>query len=119
MAFATPIDGEPLLKKRVNGSFTGTGLEQLLRQEGVRQLLVCGIATDHCVSTTVRAASDLEVVKRPDDDWGVLAIIEDASAAFDNNGKFDAETVHAVNVDSLRDEFAEVVRVQDVLELLR
>ena len=118
MPYAAPIDGEPVLSKSVNCAFVGTDLEKLLRDQKIRQLIICGIATDHCVSTTVRLAADLEIVKRKDDDLGLVAIIEDASAAFNNRGRFDAETVHAVNLASLEDEFAEVVSTRDVLEIV-
>lgn len=63
------------------------------------------------MSTTTRVASDLNVVG----DDGVVALIDDCSAAF-NTEKFDAETVHAVNVASLEGEFAEVVSTKEVLE---
>ena len=48
-------------------------------------------------------------------DDGVLALIEDCSAAF-NAGEWDAETVHKVNVASLEGEFAGVVGTKEVLE---
>ncbi|MEM7567820.1 MAG: isochorismatase family protein, partial [Pseudomonadota bacterium] len=55
-----PIDGleeragEPVLRKTVNSGFIGTPLETHLRERGVRRLVIAGITTDHCVSTTVR-----------------------------------------------------------------
>ena len=52
-----------MIGKRATSALVGTELEGKLREVGTRQLLVCGIATDHCVSTTVRAAADLEVCK--------------------------------------------------------
>ena len=118
MSCAAPIDGEPVLSKKVNCAFVGTDLEKMLREQKIRQIIICGIATDHCVSTTVRLAADLEIVKRQDDDLGLVAIIGDASAAFNNRGRFDAETVHAVNLASLEDEFAEVISTKDVLGIV-
>ena len=58
----------------------------------------------------MRVASDLDIVG----EGGVLALIEDCSAAW-NTGKFEAEVVHGVNVASLEGEFAGVVGVGDVL----
>ena len=34
-------------------SFDGTGLAQLLRERGVKRLLIGGLTTDYCVRTTV------------------------------------------------------------------
>ena len=118
MPCAAPVKGEPVFYKNVNCSFVGTDLEKLLREQKIRQLIICGIATDHCVSTTVRLAADLGIVKSHDDELGLVAIIGDASAAFNNRGKFAAETVHAVNLASSEDEFAEVITTKDVVEIM-
>jgi nicotinamidase-related amidase len=120
MPCATPLPDEPILSKNVNCAFINTNLETLLRSQGIRQLIICGISTSHCVSTTVRLASDLGVVKRKGDDdgRGVVAVVSDACAAF-NEGRFDAETVHEVNLASLEGEFAKVVTVEDVLGIVR
>lgn len=47
----------------------------------------------------------------------MIALIHDCCAAF-NLGEFDAETIHRVNVRSLEREFAEIVDLSDVLNLL-
>ena len=111
MPCAAPASGEMLLHKSVHSAFGNPKLESCLHEQGIKQLLVCGITTAHCVSTTTRVASDLNIVG----DDGILALIDDCSAAF-NTERFDAETVHAVNVASLEGEFARVVRTKDVLE---
>ncbi|RMZ82679.1 hypothetical protein DV738_g1444, partial [Chaetothyriales sp. CBS 135597] len=111
--WAAPAAGEPVLSKRVNSAFVGTDLEQRLREQKIEQLLIFGLTTDHCISTTVRWASDLEIVG-PKEAGGV-AIVSDASAAFNYGDRFDAETVHAVSVGGLEDEFARVVSTDEVL----
>ena len=45
-------------------------------------------------------------------------MIENACSGFDDRGSFDAKTVHKVNVESLKGEFAVVVRMHNVLEML-
>jgi nicotinamidase-related amidase len=54
-----PLDGEAVVRKTHPNSFLETGLESLLRGDGVDDLVVCGMMTSMCVDATVRAASDL------------------------------------------------------------
>ncbi|RMD44716.1 hypothetical protein DV735_g245, partial [Chaetothyriales sp. CBS 134920] len=96
--WAAPTAEELVLSKRVNSAFVGTDLEKRLREQNIRQLLIFGVSTDHCISTTVRWASDLEIVG-PKEGGGV-AIVSDASAAFNYGDRFGAETVHATRCSS-------------------
>ncbi|CAI0653423.1 unnamed protein product [Colletotrichum noveboracense] len=109
-----------VLVKNFNSSFVGTQLESILRSGGIRQLVVLGLTTDHCVSTTVRMASNLQVLG---DDGGPdgngegvhgVILVRDAVATYEKGG-FDAETVHAVSLASLDEEFAQVVSAKDVM----
>jgi nicotinamidase-related amidase len=54
-----PADGEPVLTKTAHNAFTTTNLQQLLTQNGVRELVISGIRTEQCCETTARVASDL------------------------------------------------------------
>jgi len=110
-----------VLSKTVKSALIGTPLEEILRKHKTRRLYVVGLTTDHCVSTTVRIAGNLKVTdwvdengKRREGDGTFL--VEDATAAHAKGG-FDAELVHAVHAESLK-EFATVVKTDDLVEFL-
>lgn len=110
---AEPAPGEAVYRKRVNSAFIGTGLEADLRRDGIDTLVIVGLTTNHCVSTTARMAGNL--------DFRTL-VVADAAAAFERPGmdgrRWPAEAVHDAALSDLRDEFAQVVDTAAVLAAL-
>jgi nicotinamidase-related amidase len=108
-----PLSGEPIFSKNVNSAFIGTGLENYLRDNQLETLVIAGLTTDHCVSTSTRMAGNLGFK---------VYLVHDACATFDKQ-TFDgqiipAEEVHHVNLASLHEEFCKVVSTKDALKLV-
>jgi biuret amidohydrolase len=52
------LPGEPVVDKPGKGAFYATDLQSILTHRGIRSLVVTGVTTEVCVSTTVREAND-------------------------------------------------------------
>jgi nicotinamidase-related amidase len=107
----TPGAGEPVIEKTVHSCFIGTSLEADLRRLACDTLVIAGMTTNHCVSTTARMASDLGF-----DTW----VVSDATATFDRVGpdgrRYEAEQIHAIALSDLHHEFATIADTRTVLE---
>lgn len=53
-----PAAGEPVVDKPGKGAFYETDLHLILQNHDIRTLIVCGVTTEVCVTTTVREAND-------------------------------------------------------------
>jgi nicotinamidase-related amidase len=106
----TPVAGEPLIEKEVNCAFVGTPLERLLREKEIGDVVIVGLTTPHCISTTVRIGANLGFN---------VSIVEDATAAFQLQGvdgrTIPPDEVHYYALAALCDEFAQVVRTEQLL----
>ena len=105
-----PVANEPIIVKNVNSAFIGTDLKEQLDQAGIKSLVIVGLTTNHCISTTTRMAGNFGYNVQP---------ISDATATFDriglNGEKFDAETIHQTALASLNNEFASVLNTATLL----
>lgn len=107
---AMPIDGEPLFRKNVNSAFIGTDLEEHLRANGIESLVMVGLTTDHCISSTARMAGNLGFN---------VTVVGDATATHERRGPdgthYSADIMHGAALASLHGEFATVRSADDIL----
>ena len=94
----------------MNSAFIDTSLEKDLRDRDIDTLVVVGLTTDHCISTSVRMSGNLGFR---------TYLVEDATATFDkvghNGEKYSAEIIHNTAIASLKDEFATIVKTTDFI----
>lgn len=104
-----PIENEPVIVKSVNSAFIGTNLQTILSDQGIQQVVIIGMTTNHCVSSTVRSAANLGFK---------TTIISDATATFDRAGtdgiKYPSTLIHQITLASLNEEFANVRATDEV-----
>ncbi len=105
-----PVQGEPIIKKNVNSAFIGTNLKEQLQDAGISTVVIVGLTTDHCISTTTRMAGNLGFE---------TYVVEDATATFDKIGpdgkRYSAEIIHETALASLHNEFAKVVKAEELV----
>ena len=99
-----PADSEPVIKKNVNSAFINTDLKDQLECLKITKIVIVGLTTDHCVSTTTRMAGNYGFI---------VFLIADATATFNKKGlngqNYSAELIHETALASLSEEFARVV----------
>jgi len=108
-----PLPGEPIIRKNVNSAFIGTDLKERLDRAGISKLIIVGLTTDHCVSTTTRMAGNLGYE---------TILVSDATATFNKKGpegqNYPAELIHDTALASLHKEFATVLTMDQLKQEL-
>lgn len=103
-----PKGGETVVEKNFPNSFRNTGLDQLLKDSGVKNLVVAGMMTHMCVDASVRHAADLGFK---------ITLLGDACAtrAQSYGGeKVPAKQVHAAFLAALNGFYAKVVNTHEL-----
>jgi len=108
-----PLAGEVVVGKSVNAAFIGTDLDLRLRRLDVRHIVLFGISTDMCVSTTARVGANLGYA---------VTVVGDACACFDladaDGSVIAADAIQRAHLATLRAEFATVVDTDALLAAL-
>ncbi|WP_409291268.1 cysteine hydrolase family protein [Peribacillus sp. SCS-37] len=110
---AAPNPGEAVFQKTVNSAFIGTGLQDYMNEQGIDTLVITGLITPHCVSTTARMSSNLGYR---------TFVVSDAAAAFDITGPdgihHGAAEVHSLALAELHREFAVIASAEEIIGML-
>ena len=108
-----PEPKETIITKNVNSAFIGTNLKETLDAQNIDTLVIVGLTTNHCISTTTRMAGN----------FGFNTyLISDSTATFDRVGvdgeMYDAELMHFTALASLNEEFATVIDSEELFKIL-
>ena len=98
-----PLEDEMVIVKRRFGAFSGTELDMMLRTFDIRYLIFTGVATNVCVETSLREASQLQYLP---------ILISDACAATE---PFRQQS----SIDNIKEIFGWVTTSDIILEALK
>jgi len=98
----SPEDDDIVVIKTTDSALTGTNLRLVLRNMEIRDVIVAGIFTDQCVSSTVRSLAD--------ESFGVV-VVEDCCAAA-------TDELHLNELKSINMIYCHVVQSEDIHQFL-
>ena len=111
--YVIPLKTEMVLTKKVNSAFIGTDLEDILFKGNINTLVIVGMTTNHCISTTVRMSGNLGFN---------TYLISDSTACYNakamNGEVIDCNTIYNATLASLQEEFATVIDSKELFEIL-
>ena len=83
-----PVNDDIIVTKTTDSALTGSNLRLILNNMGIRDIIVAGIFTDQCISSTVRSLAD--------ESFNVLVLEDCCAAATDNIHKNELETLNMI-----------------------
>jgi nicotinamidase-related amidase len=105
-----PLPDEPVIEKGLPNAFAGTDLQALLAATGHNDIVLAGLMTHMCVSSTARAGLDLGFRITVDADSCATRDLPDG-----RGGTIAAATIHDIALAELSDRFAIIARGGDAL----
>lgn len=107
--YVKPAGDERVISKDQVNAFLGTGLDEIMLQDSIEQLVICGMQTHMCVEAAVRAAHDLGFV---------CLLASDACATralqFEEH-IISAKNVHYSTLNTLQGSYARVLTTDAIL----
>jgi biuret amidohydrolase len=95
-----PQDDEIVVMKTTDSALTGTNLRLLLHNMGIKDVIVSGIFTDQCISSTVRSLAD--------ESYGVVVVDDCCAAATLELHRRELEIINMI--------YCHVVQLDEVLD---
>ena len=90
---------EKVFQKRYNSMFKETGLKEYLDQQGIEQLVLCGMQTEYCVDTSVKVGFE----------YGYKLIIPEGAVTTFDGEDIPAETLNEFYENIWEERFADVL----------
>ena len=100
-----PLPGEPVIEKGLPNAFAGTDLQAQLTAIGRKDIVLAGLMTHMCISSTARAELDLGYRITVDADSCATRDLPDG-----RGGAIAAASIHDVALAELSDRFAIIAR---------
>jgi len=98
-----PKDDEIVILKTTDSALTGSNLRLILRNMGVQNVIVAGIFTDQCISSTVRSLAD--------ESFDVVVVEDCCAAATDDLHRRELEIINMI--------YCHVVQLDEVIGFLK
>ena len=95
---------EKVFQKRYNSIFKETGLKEYLDQQGVEQLVLCGMQTEYCVDTSVKVGFE----------YGYKLIIPEGAVTTFDGEDIPAETLNEFYENIWAERFADVLDYKSI-----
>ena len=92
-------ENEKVFQKRYNSMFKETGLKEYLDQQGIEQLVLCGMQTEYCVDTSVKVGFE----------YGYQLIIPEGAVTTFDGEDIPAETLNEFYDNIWEERFADVL----------
>ena len=90
---------EKVFQKRYNSMFKETGLKEYLDQQGIEQLVLCGMQTEYCVDTSVKVGFE----------YGYKLVIPEGAVTTFDGDDIPAETLNEFYENIWEGRFADVI----------